>query len=398
MSVEVKNFEFNGGLKKVSLGLTLVGIAAFIMSFSMNSTVGWVDFLVSSLFVVTISVSGLFMLALTGLIQASWLTPYKRIPEAMTTFLPIGFVMMLGTLGGMHTLYEWTHKELVANDPILSQKTVWLNEPRFIITLFVIFGIWISLSTILRRFSEKMDSEDKNSGIESANKAVRICAISMILFGLTISVASWDWIMSVEPHWFSTIFGIAVFSGAFVSGLAFITLLLTTLVGMGYFKGAVNDNHYHDLAKWMFGMSVFWAYMWISQYLLIWYANIPEETEYYVLRHHNWGGIFWFNFILNFIIPIFGLMTRAAKRNVTVIKTIAAVILFGHFVDLYLMIAPKVFEHHNIHGVSGMGIVQILELVGVLAFFTFIVGTSLSKRKLVPTNDPTFNEGAHLHQ
>lgn len=393
---EMKNFEFTGGYKKVSLSLAIVGLIAFGMSFAMNTTVGWVDYLVSTLFLVTISVSGLFMLSLAGIIQASWLTPYKRIPEAMTKFLPVGFVMMLVSLGGLHTIYEWTHKDIVANDPILSEKTAWLNEPRFIITLVIIFAIWIFLSAGLRKYSELMDN--KENGIEAANKGVKFSVISMILFGLTMSVASWDWIMSVEPHWFSTIFGVNFFAGSFISGIAFITLVVITLKESGYFGNSITDNHLHDLAKWMFGMSVFWAYMWISQYLLIWYANIPEETEYYVLRHHNWNGVLFFNLFINFVLPFFVLMTRAAKRNTKVLKFVACVILIGHFMDLYLMIAPKVYEHHNIESVSGMGVLQLIQMVGVLGFFTFIVGSALSKRKLQPTNDPTFSEGSHLHQ
>ena len=197
---------------------------------------------------------------------------------------------------------------------------------------------------------------------------------------------------------FSTIFGIYVFAGCFVSGIAFITLTISILKDKGYLEGVVNENHLHDLGKWMFGMSVFWAYIWISQYLLIWYANVPEETEYYVLRHHHWDGIFWFNLIINFVFPFFALMTRGAKRNIKVIKFVACILLFGHFIDLYLMVAPKIFEHHNIHGVSGFGIVQILELLGVIGLFTFVVHRALSKRNLVPVNDPTFSEGQHLHQ
>lgn len=396
MDIETKNFEFKGGLKSVSLGLILVGILAFVTSFSLNKTVGWVDFYVSNLYFVTMAVSGIFFLSLTGVIQASWLTPYKRIPEAMTKFLPVSFVLMMIGCLGLHTIYEWTHKDVVANDPILLEKVAWLNEPRFIITMVIIFALWIGLSTVLRRFSDRMDNA--TSGVQASNSLVGFSAVSLIVFSLTICIAAFDWIMSAEPHWFSTIFGVYVFAGSFVSGICFIVLTIIKLQDWGYLKGIVNDNHLHDLGKWMFGMSVFWAYIWISQYLLIWYANIPEETEYYVLRHHHWNGLFFFNLAINFFVPFFVLMTRAAKRNRKVLTFVAITLLFGHFVDMYVMLAPKIFEVNNITSVSGSGILQILQLVGGFGLFIFVVGSALAKRKLVPVNDPTFAEGQHLHQ
>lgn len=394
-TTEVKsNFEFKGMLKNVSLCLVFLGLFAFLISFNQNKVVGWVDFTVSNIYFVMLAVSGVFFLSLTGVIQASWLTPYKRIPEAMMSYLPVSLVTMgVGCLG-LHTIYEWTHKDVVANDPILIEKVPWLNEPRFIATMFVILILWIGMAKVLRSYSDKMDSAD---GVQHANKFMGVSAVFIIIFSLTICIAAFDWIMSVEPHWFSTIFGVGVFAGSFLSGIAFITLAIIQLQRMGY-MGHVNENHLHDLGKWMFGMSVFWAYIWISQYLLIWYANIPEETEYYVLRHHHWNGIFWFNLCINFFLPFFILMTRAAKRNKKVLQTVACIILFGQFVDMYLMVAPKIFEVNNIQSVSGGGVLQLLQLLGGLGLFTFIFGMALSKRKLVTANDPTFAEGSHLHQ
>lgn len=395
MENEVKNFKFEGGLKKVSMGLILLGVLGFVSSFALNKTVGWVDYTVSNLYFVTLAVSAIFFLALAGVVKASWLTPYKRIPEAMTKFLPVSAVLMAAGLMGLHTIYEWTHKEIVANDAILSEKVAWLNEPRFMGTMAIIFLLWIGISSGLRKYSEKMDGPQ---GKVYADKLVGFSAVSIILFALSLCVAAFDWVMSVEPHWFSTIFGVYIFAGTFASGISFVTLAVIKLKEMGYFGKAISDDHLHDLGKWMFGMSVFWAYIWVSQYLLIWYANIPEETEYYVLRHHHWNGLFFFNLVLNFFVPFFGLMTRAAKRNTKTLKCIAMILLLGHFVDLYVMVAPKVFEHHNVESVSGSGILQILQLLGGFGLFIFVVGSSLAKRKLVVENDPTYAEGVHLHQ
>ncbi len=394
MSLEVKNFEFQGSIKTISIVLAVVGVLALLGSFGLNKAVGWVDFLVSTVYFSMIAVSGIFFLSLGGVVQASWLTPYKRIPEAMTKFLPVTFVCMLVMYFGYHTLYEWTHTELVMNDPILREKVAWLNEPFFFIRTVIIFSLWILMAWALRSISKKMDTD----GSEALSlKLQKYSAVFLIVFSLTISFAAFDWVMSIEPHWFSTIFGVYMFAGSFVSGIAFTTIAVIKLRDWGYLKGIISDDHLHDLGKWMFGMSVFWAYIWISQYLLIWYANIPEETEYYVLRHDYWNAQFFINLIINFIVPFFVLMTREAKRNTKVLMTVACILLFGHFFDMYLMVAPKVFHHYHAH-ISGYGILQLLQFIGFFGLFVFVVGRALSKMNLVSKEDPTLEEGLHLHQ
>lgn len=393
MNIENKDFVFGGGIKKTSLALIAVGALAIFGSFQLNHTVGWVDFLVNNIYFVTMAVSGIFFLAVTGVLQASWLTPMKRIPEAMTKFLPVGFALMLLTYFGLHSVYEWTHHDVVMNDPILREKVAWLNVAGFMGRMVVIFMLWMFCAKRLLKLSKQQDE-----GVDVTHKLVSTSALSLVIFGLSISVAAFDWVMSVEPHWFSTIFGIYIFAGSFVSGISFITLAVIKLKDWGYLHGVVSENNLHDLGKWMFGFSVFWAYIWLSQYMLIWYANIPEETEYFVLRHHHWNNVFFFNLALNFFVPFFGLMTRGAKRNVKRLKCIAMVLLLGHFVDIYLMVAPKVFEHHNIDSISGYGVLQLLQLVGYFGLFIFVVGKALSKNKLVSTGDPQLEEGIHLHQ
>ena len=393
MNIETKDFQFEGGLKKTAFALMGIGILAIVGSFTFNKTVAWVDFLVNNIYFVTMSVSGIFFLGVTGVLQASWLTPYKRIPEAMTRFLPYGLVLMLITYFGLHTIYEWTHHDVVMNDPILREKIAWLNVAGFMSRMVIIFFLWIMAAKRLLSLSKKQDE-----GVDVSQKLVGSSAVSIIVFALAICVASFDWVMSVEPHWFSTIFGVYIFAGTFVSGISFTTLAVIKLREWGYLENVINENHYHDLGKWMFGFSVFWAYIWVSQYLLIWYANIPEETEYYVLRHHHWNSVFFLNVIVNWTIPFFGLMTRAAKRNTSRLKFIACVLLFGHFIDIYLMVAPKIFEHHGIHHISYYGILQLLQWLGYLGLFIFVVARALSKNKLVSTGDPQLAEGINLHQ
>jgi hypothetical protein len=393
VNIQTKDFQFEGGLKKTSLALIAVGVLALVASFALNKTVGWVDFLVNNVYLVTMSVSGIFFLAVTGVLQASWLAPYKRIPEAMTKFLPYGFALMLLTYFGLHSVYEWTHMDVVMNDPILLKKKAWLNEGWFMFRMVVIFIAWLLVAARLRSLSKQQDQ-----GVDVTQKIIGSSALTLVVFSLAICVAAFDWLMSVEPHWFSTIYGVGVFAGSFVSGIAFITISVVTLRQWGYFENIINENHFHDLGKWMFGFSIFWAYIWLSQFLLIWYANIPEETEYYVLRLEHWKFLFFFNLIINWAVPFFALMSRGAKRNPKRIKMVAMILLVGHFVDLYLMVAPKVFEHHGISNVAGLGALQVMQLLGYLGLFIFIVGSALSKNKLVSSGDPQLAEGIHLHQ
>jgi hypothetical protein len=394
-NLDIKNFEFKGGLKKTSLILIVIGIIATVCGFLMNPTIAWVDFIVNNVYFVTIAVSGVFFLAITGVLQASWITPYKRIPEAMTKFLPYGAVLMLLTYFGLHSVYEWTHTELVANDPILSQKTAWLNESFYMIRMVLIFAAWIFVGMRLTKLSLRQDE-----GHDVADKIIGSSALGLVLFAIGISVASFDWLMSVEPHWFSTIYGVNVFAGSFVAGMSFICLATIFLKERGYFKGIINENHLHDMGKWMFGFSTFWAYTWLSQFLLIWYANIPEETEYYVLRFDHWQFQWALNLILNWGAPFLLLMSRPAKRNMKRLKLVAIILLVGHFLDLYLMLAPKVFEHNDIHSLasSGFGALQLAQWLGFAGLFIFVVGSAFSKRDIIAKGDPQLEEGIHLHQ
>lgn len=388
-------FELTSSLKSICITAIIVGLVALLASFKLDPHVGWVDFLTNSLFVITISVSGLFLLSISGVMQASWLTPMKRIPEAMTKFLPIGFVFMLIVYLGRHTIYEWTHMDIVKNDPILSGKTGYLNEPFFLIRMIAIFAIWITCSTLHRKYSRVMD--EKGWTPELTKKITRVSAISLVLFAASFSFASFDWLMSIEPHWFSTMFAVYHFAGTFVSGFAFMTLAVLFLQKHGYLK-EITDHNLHDLGKWMFGFSVFWAYIWICQYLLIWYGNIPEETEYFVLRSHVLGnGVVFGNVIINWTIPFLLLMTRESKRNKKVLAFTATLLLLGHFFDLYQMVAPKIFEHSHAQ-ISGFGVLQLLQVIGFFALLVLVAAKALSKNKLVSKNDPTYVEGVHLHQ
>lgn len=394
MNIEAKNFEFTPKMTKTVIVGILIGLISLALTFKDHKTQAWINVLVNSYYFVTVGAVALFFLCIQSVTNASWMAPYKRLTESFTKFLPVGLILMLTTYFGLHDIYEWTHTELVNNDPILIQKTPWLNIPFYMIRMVIYVGAWIACATKLRSLHKKQDTEHS----EAINhKLLAYGALGTLVFAIGISFSAFDWLMSIEPHWFSTIYGVYCFSGAFVATVCLLVLALLKLKELGYYKGLVTDDHMHDLGKLMFGFSVFWAYIWVSQYILIWYSNIPEETEYYILRSHNgFSAYFWAVVGINFIFPFFALMTRAAKRDPKRLKLVACVLLLGHWLDIYVMVAPKIVAHH--HGEASIGLSEVGIFIGYLSLFIFVVGKAFSKVEIVAKNDPYLEEGVNLHQ
>jgi hypothetical protein len=391
-----ESFEIDSKWPRYFIGALGVGVLAFAYALFNRPEQAWVNFLVNSFYFVSLALSGTFFLALTGVTSASWMTPYKRVVESMTHFLPWCFLLLIGLYFGIHSLYEWSHADVMANDPILKLKAAYLNTPFFMLRAFGALCLWVLLSKLLISLSEREDKEGSSDSIRF--KYSKNSAITLVVFAFSFSMVSFDWIMSLEPHWFSTIFGVYTFSGLFVAGISFITLSILILQKMGYFKGVVTEDHYHDLGKWIFAFSTFWAYIWISQYLLIWYSNLPEETPYFILRsQHTWDWIFWTNLVVNWVIPFFALMSRNSKRSGFILSRVCVLLLIGHWLDIYLMVAPKVYEHAGLKLFS-VGVVEVLMALGFAGGFLLVFVAALKKKKLLPKNDPYFAEGVHLHQ
>lgn len=387
-------YKLNKDFKKYLVYIAIVGTLISIVSFFHTPVRFWVNFLINNFYFVCMALSGLFFLVLQNITGSSWMRTYQRVPEAMTQFLPFSLALMVLGYFGLHTIYEWTHHDVVMNDPILVKKIAYLNTPFFFIRMVLFFLIWIGFSKLI---SYLMDRWDKTKYLEQDSRIAMYSAITLVVFSLTFAFASYDWIMSIEPHWFSTMFSIYTFSGLFVGGVAFITLALIVLRMQGYLTEYVTNDHLHDLGKWMFGMSTFWAYIWFCQYMLIWYSNIPEETQYYVLRSQgNWTWLFWSNFAISFGVPFILLMTRESKRNPVTLAIVAVVILIGRWVDLYTLVAPKVYEHNEIAAIIGP--YEIVSAISYAAVFLLVFFSYLSKKKLIIENDPYFEEGLHLHQ
>lgn len=351
---------------------------------------------INNVYFTGIALIGVFFFAIQYVAMAGWSASITRIMINLGAWLPIAAVLMLVVwLIGSHDLFHWTHQYLFDTadprfDAIIAGKEAYLNTPFYLGRMVVYFLIWAGFFFLLRK---KSLEEDLHGGTSYWYTLRKYSAIFVVLFAVTSSMSAWDWVMSIDPHWFSTLFGWYVFASWFVSGLAVITLITVFLKEAGYLK-LVNANHLHDLGKFVFAFSIFWTYLWFSQFLLIYYANIPEEITYFIERMSNdfYSPIFFVNLVLNFFFPFLVLMTRDAKRHTIFLKIACSVILIGHWLDFYLMVTPGVMKEYGGFGMLEIGLILIYG-----SAFLFVTLTSLSKAALVPKHHPMLAESANHH-
>ena len=366
----------------VAVGL-LVSLAA-VFIFKPDASRVWANVLLNNQYFLGIALGGAFFLAVHRIAWSGWHTALQRLPESMTTFLPIAFLLMLLVFFGMHDLYHWSHYE--GHDAVLEGKKAWLNQPFFFARMVLYFAGWISLTWLMRRNTNfLMDSSE----LKFHNRRKVYAGIFLVFYAITVSASSWDWIMSIDAHWFSTIFGWYVFIGMFVTSIAFMILLIWFLKRAGYLT-FIRTDHLHDLGKFLFAFSVFWTYLWFSQYLLIWYGHIPEETVYYIQRHESFQLVFFLNLGLNFIIPFFALMKLQSKRQLNWMAMIAAIVMIGHWIDYYQMIMPGAAGEH-----AGIGVLEISMTILYASLFLFVVFRSLASKPLIVQHDPFLEESLH---
>lgn len=403
----------------IVLGLILTAAGALITAFSSSGghgegaeagshAVGWgqrvlANIWLNNVYLIGIAIIGVLWVAIQYVAYAGWSALIKRVPEALGSYILIGGIIMFLTFllpilfTGHNSLFHWTDHSLheVGNpnyDPIIAGKDWYLNLPFYVIRMVAYFALWFMFYKWLRRESL---AEDLNGGLTHYNKSIKFSAAFLVVFGVTSSMAAWDWVLSIDAHWFSTMFGWYVFASWWVSGLAAVTLTLIILKQMGYLS-MVTSNHLHDLGKFIFGFSIFWTYIWFSQFMLYWYANMPEEVIYYQTRlggynnHYTW--IFFFNLVINFAFPFLVLMTRDAKRQMLLLKIVCIAILIGHWFDFYLMIMPA-----TMGGESGFGLIELGTALTFLGIFLWVFTKELSKAPLVPVNHPFLEESLHHH-
>jgi len=394
-------FTAPASIRKVALGLGVAGAILFAYALFDEPWRAWSGGLIAAYYSISVAIGAGVVVALMHVTKAGWGVVVRRVPEAMTAWLPFGLLALLLATGfGLHHLYEWSHPDLVAEDELLQHKSALLNVPFFFARMVVILAAWSLLTRVLRRHSIQQDT-DGDAAHTAAN--LRWSAIFLVVFGLTMTLGALDWLMSLEPHWFSTMFGVYQFAGAHVAGVCAATLITLWLKKNGHLP-QVTENHLHDFGKMMFAFSTFWAYIWLSQFLLIWYANIPEETGYFLIREHGgWMALFAINVLMNWTIPFFVLLPRPNKRSPRVLAGVAILLLCGHFLDVYLQVVPAV-AHFAAHGAPHapqgpfFGPAEVGAFAAVVGGFLLVVFRALGQASLVPMRDPYLGESLHHHQ
>ncbi|NBL64790.1 quinol:cytochrome C oxidoreductase [Flavobacterium sp. NST-5] len=357
----------------------------------------WAAVYVAGLFFMLISLGVLAFYAIQQVAQAGWSPVLFRVMQGITAYLPVGsiIVFILLALGAFHVhhLFVWMDHELLdptspKYDKLIANKSGYLNEWFWLIRAAVFIIGW----NLYRYFSRKNClAQDEASDNAFYKKNFKISAGFLVFFIVTESIMSWDWIMSVDPHWFSTLFAWYVFASFFVSGITVIAMVTLYLKSRGYLE-YVNTSHIHDLAKFMFGISVFWTYLWFSQFMLIWYADIPEEVTYFITRIEQYNLPFFGMVAMNFLFPVLILINTDFKRLTWIVVMAGIVILCGHYLDFYNMIMPATVGDRWFIGIAEIG--SILFFLGL---FILVIFTALTKSPLVPKNNPFIEESKHFH-
>lgn len=335
---------------------------------------------------VCLGLSGVFFVTVQYASGASWAVAFRRVPEAMASILPIGAGLLAVALLFGSSLYPWTQ----GSGHLGGFKGVWLRFPFFLARAAIYLLLWWLFARMIVRFSRAQDhSRDPRLTV----RATRLSVIFLAVFAVTFWLASFDWIMSLEPHWYSTIFGIYNFSGMFSSGLAVMILLIVWMRRAGPFRDFITDEHFHDLGKLLFAFTTFWMYIWFSQYMLIWYANITEESVYYIQRQQRyWMPLFILNVILNWVFPFIALLPKRVKRTGHLLARVAGVVVIGRWLDLYLMIQPATGNAQPRFMPWDAG-----AIVGVSALFVLVFIRAIRKAAPIPVGDPRLIESLHYH-
>lgn len=347
--------------------------------------------LIDTFFFFAMGLGALFFLALAYATETGWYASVKRIIEAVAGYLPYGMGLMgivlliITMMDGAH-VYQWMDPEVVAHDEIIQGKTAYLNPVFFWIRTIVYFACYL---IFLRGFKRRSLEEDKIGGTDLHFMNYKKGALFLVFFAVFSSTSSWDWLMSIDVHWFSTLFGWYTFAGMWCTTMVVLIMVTLYLKKLGYLE-KVNDHHIHDLGKWAFATSFLWSYLWFSQFMLIWYANIGEEVTYFQMRIDNYKLLYFGMFIINFAFPMLILMSRDAKRHAGILTFIGLVIIGGHWVDLYIMVTAG-----SLGPVAHIGLLEIGMALTALSIFILVILRNLTKAPLTPVNHPFLDESVH---
>lgn len=352
----------------------------------------WAALYIACIFFMLISLGVLAFYAIQYAAQAGWSPVLFRVMEGITAYLLPGsiifFILLVLSTMNMNHLFIWMDPEVVANDPIIQGKTGFLNVPFFLIRAVVFLAGW----NLYRHYAVKNSRAlDETNDLRYYKKNFKISAAFLVFFIVTESIMSWDWIMSIDTHWYSTLFGWYVFASFFVTGITIIAFTTLYLKSKGLLE-YVNTSHIHDLAKFMFGISIFWTYLWFSQFMLMWYSNIPEEVTYFIFRIQEYKLPFFGMLVLNFVLPLLLLINTDFKRLTWIIVMAGSLIVVGHYLDFFNMIMPG-----TVGGSWFIGVSEIASLLFFAGLFIFVVFTALTKAPLLAKGNPLIEESKHFH-
>lgn len=405
MSSTKEYVQVSSRYKQWTYGLLAVGVLSLIIGFILyggenHGTRFWTALLQNSVYFLLTVNAAMFFFAATTLAMGGWPLVFRRVTEAVSaSVIPIGIItfviLMCLVFGGHSAIYGWLDKNAVAHDEVLKGKSGFLNPTFFTVYTILTIGLWIGLGWKMRDLSRSID--DKQQSVEEGKRYIFTntvwAAIYIVWFALTVaSVVPWLWLMSIEAHWFSTMYSWYTFGGTFVSGLALMTLFVIYFKNQGFLE-YFNDEHLHDLGKFMFAFSIFWTYLWFDQFMLIWYANISEETIYFKTRFEGpYEGIFYLSLIINFLAPLLIFMSRGSKRNYAIVTFMSVLLLFGHWLDSYQKVFPGPFPDRVPMNLFDFGIAA-----GFVGLIMWQTGRVISKFPILAKNHPFLKESIIHH-
>ncbi|HYW96144.1 MAG TPA: hypothetical protein VE870_11185 [Bacteroidales bacterium] len=383
-----EEYKMSMSLRVISAVLALLGLAVMVYGLITDPQRGWAVYLLNNFYFLSLSLGGVFFIVIQYISQSGWSSGFKRVPEAMMAYLPVAALFFILIYFGMHALYYWSRDGIAAADEAVSHKQIYLNIPFFYVRMIVFFALWIIFARIIRRFSLR---EDAAGGIEWFSKSEYYSRIYVFILAITFVFAAFDWIMSIDVHWYSTVFALKNMVSAFLHAVAIIVLIIFILNRDNYF-GFLNKYHLHDFSRYLFMLSIIWGYLWFVQFMLIWYGNLPEETVYYYYRWQDgWKVLFFAEILLNWAIPFFVLLPVKASRNKALMLLVIVFLIVGQYVEQYLQIVP------GVTGEMKFGLLEAGSFIGFAGLFVFIVFSAMARAKIVPVNHPYLGESVE-HQ
>jgi len=390
----MEKFKVPASLNKTFLALIAVGVASLAAGFVLQTDRAWAGLLVLAFYLVSIALFGGFFTALHFISGTKWSVVIRRVPETIVVaLLPVAAILIAAVLGGVHHLYEWSHEEVMATDHLLHKKEAYLNVPFFVARVVFYIVVWYVLASTIKKISIQQDT---TKDPKTRTTLIKFSTAYMLTFAYFFSLMAIDLVMSLEPHWYTTMFPVYCFAGLAYTGFGVLILITSTIKKHGGLA-SMNNDHFHDLGKFQLVFTIFWAYIAFSQHMLTWYANLPEETVYLERRVHGvWGyftGILWF---FHFVVPFFILLSSKLKKMPNKLARVAWLTVTMGFVDVVWMVYGGL-QHEHVKNFP-IGWMEIGLFLGAVGTVGYVVMNAYGKVNPEPVGDPYYEDSIHFHQ